>query len=318
MKRIISALLLIPALAWAWESPKTVRTVIPFTPGSGNEMSFRAVAAVVEKRHGIAFVIENPAGADGNNGMNQFAARKPDGATIAVPSCQSTFVAAQIHWADMLKYNPYDLTFVTNIAKSPLAFIATRDSQVNTVPELIQEIQGNKRKISFAVGSSAHKLAYEYFLDKINAQDKNVVAANYKGPLPAAQDVAGGHAEFGIVPTAVANTLLASGKIKVIGIAGEKRLPGFEKTALMNQYVPGLNVYACWNIVLPPNTPADIQDWYVRAFTDAINSAEAKRFFDANFMFVDSAAQGPINVRKDMVMLKRHWGPYVEKMPSPR
>jgi tripartite-type tricarboxylate transporter receptor subunit TctC len=318
MKRILALLLLVPTLALAWNPPKTVRTVIPFTPGSGNEMSFRAVAALVEKKHGIAFVIENPSGADGNNGMNQFAGRKPDGSSIAVPSCQSTFVAAEIHWSDMLKYTPYDLTFVTNIAKSPLAFIANSNSRVNTVPELIRDVQANNRKITFAVGSSAHKLAYEYFLDKVNGQGKQVVAANYKGPLPAAQDVAGGHAEFGIVPIAVASTLLHTGKIKVLGIAGEKRLTGFEKTSLMNQFVPGLNVYACWNIVLPPDTPAEIQDWYAKVFVEAINSAEAKKFFDANFMFVDPAALGPINVRKDMVLLKRQWAPYVEKMPSPR
>lgn len=318
IKQLVAALLLVPTLVLAWEPPRTIKVVIPFTPGSGNEMSFRGVAAIVERKNNVAFIIENIPGADANNGMNQFATRKADGHTIAVPSCQSTFVAADIHWRDMMKYEPYDLTFVTNIAKSPLVFIASSDSRVNTVPELIKDIQSNNRNISFAVGASAHKLAYEYFLDKINGQGKKVAAVSYKGPLPAVQDVAGNHAEFGIVPIAVASTLLHTGRIKVLGIAGEKKLPGFEKTALMNQYVPGLNVYACWNIVLPAGTSSEIQDWYAREFVEAIKSNEAKKFFDANFMFVDQTALGPINSRKDMVMLKRQWGPYVEKMPSPK
>lgn len=318
MKRIIALLLLVPLMALAWTPPKQVRVVIPFTPGSGNEMSFRSVAAYVEQKHNIAFIVENIPGADGNHGMNNFATRPTDGHHIAVPSCQSTFVAADIHWRDMMKYEPYELTMVTNIAKSPLAFIANSDSKINTLPELIKEIQEDRRKINFAIGSSAHKLAYDYFLTHVNGKNKQVVAASYKGPLPAAQDVAGGHAEFGIVPLAVANTLVATGKIKVIAIAGEKRMIGYERVNLANQSVPGLNVYACWNIVLPKGTASEIQEWYAREFVEAITSKQSKKFFDENFMFVDSKALGPINVRKDMVDLRRQWEDYVKQMPSPK
>lgn len=317
MKKLL-ALLLLPLTVWAWEPPKVVSVVIPFTPGSGNEMSFRAVAAYLEQKHKISFVVENVPGADGNVGMNVFAQRPANGHHLAVPSCQSTFVAADIWWRDMMRYEPYDLTMVTNIAKSPLAFIANSNSRVHTLPELIKEIQSNQRPISFAIGSSAHKLAYDYFLTNINGKNKQVVAANYKGPLPAAQDVAGGHAEFGIVPLAVANTLVATGKIRVISIAGERPMAGYERVELSNRYVPGLNVYACWNIVLPKDTPAEITDWYAREFVEAIRSQRSKKFFDENFMFVDTRALGPVGVRKDMVDLRRQWEDYVKRMPSPK
>lgn len=318
MKRLFALLFLLPALSMAWTPPKTVSVVIPFTPGSGNEMSFRVVASYVEKKHNISFVVENIPGADGNHGMNNFAQRPTDGHHIAVPSCQSTFVAADIWWRDMTKYEPYDLTMVTNIAKSPLAFIANSNSKVNTLPELIQDIKKNDRNINFAIGSSAHKLAYDYFLTNIHGKGKKVVAANYKGPLPAAQDVAGGHAEFGIVPLAVANTLVATGKIKVIAIAGEKRMPGYDRVELANKYVPGLNVYACWNIVLPKGTSDDITNWYAQEFVEAIESQASQKFFNENFMFVDRRALGPVNVRKDMVDLRRQWEDYVKQMPSPK
>lgn len=318
MKRLFATLLFVPVLCWAWTPPKTVNVVIPFTPGSGNEMSFRAVASYVEKKHGMTFVVENIPGADGNVGMNAFGQRPADGQHIAVPSCQSTFVAADIWWRDMMKYEPYDLTMVTNIAKSPLAFIANTSSKVNNLPELIREIKKNDRNINFAIGSSAHKLAYDYFLTNIDGKGKKVVAANYKGPLPAAQDVAGGHAEFGIVPLAVANTLVPTGKIKVIAIAGEKKMKGYEQVELANRHVPGLNVYACWNIVLPKNTDQQITEWYAKEFLEAIQSQQSKKFFEENFMFVDPRALGPVNVRKDMVDLRRQWENYVKQMPSPK
>ena len=318
MKKLLLTLLLIPVLAFAWEPPKVVSVVIPFTPGSGNEMSLRAVAAYVEKKNNITFVVENIPGADGNVGMNNFAQRAANGQHIAVPSCQSTFVASDIWWRDMMKYEPYDLTMVTNIAKSPLAFIANSNSKVNTLPELVRDIKADNRNISFAIGSSAHKLAYDYFLTNINGKNKKVTAANYKGPLPAAQDVAGGHAEFGIVPLAVANTLVATGKVKVIAIAGEKKMAGYDTVSLANKTVPGLNVYACWNIVLPKNTNSEITDWYATEFIEAIQSTQSKKFFDDNFMFIDTKALGPVAVRKDMTDLRKQWEEYVKQMPSPR
>lgn len=318
MKRLFALLLFVPILSFAWTPPKTVNVVIPFTPGSGNEMSFRGVASYVEKKHGISFVVENIPGADGNHGMNNFSHRSADGHHIAVPSCQSTFVAADIWWRDMMKYEPYDLVMVTNIAKSPLAFIANSNSKVNTLPELIRDIKSNDRNINFAIGSSAHKLAYDYFLTNIDGKGKKVIAASYKGPLPAAQDVAGGHAEFGIVPLAVANTLVATGKVKVIAIAGEKKMNGYDRVELANRYVPGLNVYACWNIVLPKGTPNEVTEWFAQEFIEAIQSKQSKKFFDENFMFIDQRALGPVGVRKDMVDLRRQWEEYVRQMPSPK
>ena len=61
MKRIVAALLLVPALAWAWQPPagKPVTATVGFAPGSGNEVSFRIVSSIAEKTNnmGNTFVI---------------------------------------------------------------------------------------------------------------------------------------------------------------------------------------------------------------------------------------------------------------------
>lgn len=320
MKKLLATVLMaVTATVWAWQpKDKTINVQIPFTPGSGNEMSFRAVAAIVEQQHKINFLIHNTPGADGNLGMNAFSSMPKNGTWIAVPSCQSTFVAAEIHWHDVIKYQPMDLTFVTNIAKSPLAFIANTNSVINTPRDLVKQVKDNQRNITFAVGSSAHKLAYEYFIDNMKSKTDKTNYVNYKGPLPAAQDVAGGHAELGIVPIAVAQTLLSTGKIKIIGLASEQKLSALPNVPLMQDYVPGLNVYACWNIVLPEGTDIAIQQWFAKVFTQAIRSPNARKFFDNNLMFVDERALGPEGVKKDMLALRQQWSDYVRRMPSPK
>ena len=69
MKKLLLALLL-PLLAFAWEPKRSVTVVFPNGPGAGNEISFRFVANIVEKKTGATFVSEHRPGADGNIAMN--------------------------------------------------------------------------------------------------------------------------------------------------------------------------------------------------------------------------------------------------------
>jgi tripartite-type tricarboxylate transporter receptor subunit TctC len=316
MKKLLAALILAPTFAFAWQPTKPVTVVIPFNPGSGNEMAFRAVTAQLA-RQGLNFVVEHRPGADGNVGMNHFARQPADGHTIAVPACQSTFVAADIHYKNMITYDPMNLSMVTNIGKSPLAFVASSESKINTVSELVQAVQSG-RNMNFAIGSAAHQLAFEYFKSQTQANPERVIAIPHNGPMPAVTAAAGNQIEFAIVPTAVANTLLPSGKIKIIGIAGEKSLAAFPNTALMKDSVPNLNVYACWNIVLPTGTAPEIVKWYSDTFNTAVNSAEYRAWADRNMISIDKNAQGPVGLRRDMQALRAQWQSYTAKMSGPK
>jgi tripartite-type tricarboxylate transporter receptor subunit TctC len=317
IKKILAAAMLVPSLAFAWQPTKPVTVIIPFNPGSGNEMSFRAVSAQLE-RQGFNFVIEHRPGADGNVGMNHFARQPADGHTIAVPACQSTFVAADIHYRHIITYDPMLLTMITNIGKSPLAFVASSESQVNTVDDLLREVRSGSKDINFAIGSAAHQLAFDYFVDQSGANAERVKSVPHNGPLPAVTATAGNHIEFAIVPTAVANTLLPSGKIKIIGIAGEQRLPAFPNTARMTDSVPGLNVYACWNIVLPPGAPNTVVNWYTKHFIAALNSEQYRAWAATNMVSIDRNAHGPDNLRRDMTALRTQWQSYTAKQPGPK
>jgi len=316
IKKILAIALLLPGLAVAWQPTKPVTVVIPFNPGSGNEMAFRSVIAPLERK-GFNFVIEHRPGADGNVGMNHFANQPADGHTIAVPSCQSTFVAADIHYKNMITYDPMSLSMVTNIGKSPLAFVASSESAVDSVDQLIREVSSGDRNINIAIGSAAHQLAFDYFVDRTRASADRVKSIPHNGPLPAVTATAGNHIEFAIVPTAVANTLLPSGKIKILGIAGEQRLPAFPNTARMTDSVPGLNVYACWNVVLPQGAPPEVVKWYSDNFIAAVNREQYQAWAAANMVSIDKNAQGPGPLHQDMMALRKQWQSYTAKQPGP-
>jgi len=315
IKQLLITVLLFPVLGHAWEPSKPINVTVGFGPGSGNEVSFRGVSSLIEKSNpNIKFYIENKPGADGVVAMNEFIGKPSDGYHAYVPSHQGIWVTADVFQKDVKRYSLDDFEYTVSIAKSPLAIIAPANSSVNTIPELLQLLKTTQKPITFAAGSGAHKLAFVYLMNKTNSNQELIKTANYKGPLQAGQDVAGGHVDFGIIPTAIANTLVQTGKVKFIALCSEQKLRRLPNVPLMHDYVPGMNVYAGWGIVLPKGTPKVIVDWYVTEFSKAIRSAEAQKFFDENMMFSQEKLLTPAGFKRDMLDLRSQWLPVVQNM----
>jgi tripartite-type tricarboxylate transporter receptor subunit TctC len=318
MKRIIAALLLVPAMAWAWQPPagKPVTATVGFAPGSGNEVSFRIVSSIAEKNNnlGNTFVVNNKPGAGEIVGVNWFAQQPPTGQNLYIASQQGLFTATEQWYPGQLRINPMDMEFVTTIAKSPLAVVANINSKTNTPEQLIERLKSPKEPINVAIGATAHRIVLEYLMDHVKGDRKIVQAVLYKGPAQAVQDVAGNQAEFGIMPIAIAKPLIDAGKVKPIAITSEQKLTQIPKVPLWKDHVPGLNVYAAWMIMLPPGTPRDQVDYYNRLFVPAINSPEAKKLFDDNLMFTVKSEQTPEGARAYISRLQTQWTPYTRKI----
>lgn len=310
-----------PLLANAWEPKHPITVLLPTSAGSGGEVTARLITSHIESKGKATFALINKAGADGNIMLKQLLESAPDGYTVGIPSCVSGFLFSEAHFSNLITRNPLDLTLITNIGKSPMAFVASSNSNVNSIPELVKEVTSG-REINFAVGGSAHYLAFEYFMQNVNGNKEKVIPIVFKGPVPAVTSVAQYDGktgtEFGVMPIAIANQLVQAGKVKLIGIAGETKLAGIPKEVpLMKDSVAGLNVYGCWNVALPPNTPPEISKWYENNFIPALKTTEYKKFMEENYIFLDPKSIGPKGVRKDMVELQKQWLPYVKNLPKP-
>ena len=314
MKKLLLTILLLPSLALAWQPTRPITVIFPNGPGAGNEISFRFVASIVEKKTKTTFASEYRPGADGNIAMNHFATVPADGYTIAVPACQSNWVTADIWYSNMLKYDAQSFEPVANIARSPLTFWANPKSNINTPKELADAIKNSPRPIAIAIGGGGHRLAVEYLTESLGVPSSRIEAIMYKGPAQALVDVIGGHVEFGVTPVAVGWPHVQPGKLKLIGIANEYPLKGLEKAPLMKTVAPGLFIHGCWNIVLPKGTPADVQTWYHEQFVPAIRSSEAAEKFTENMMFITPAEHTPEGVRTSMAQLRQVWQPIAKKV----
>ncbi len=316
MKRLL-ALLLVTASTLVhaqWQPTKPITVVVPNGPGAGNEIAFRILAKQIEQKSKVTFVYDYRPGAFDTIAMNYFNTVPADGYHVAIPSCQSTYVSAEIWYATTAKFNAMDFVPVTNMGKSPLGFYSRLSSDIDTPEKLIAEVKSGRRPLNFAVGGAAHRLAVEYMVAGVKPSKDSVETVMYKGPAQAMTDVLAGQVEFGVFPIAVGAAMVKMGKIKLIALAGEQPMTGLEKTKLMKDYIPNLNVYACWNLILPRNTSQEIQDWYHATFIPVLNSTETKASYDDQFIFISPSEQTPQGVRAAMHKLREQWQPFARKI----
>ena len=83
----------------------------------------------------------------------------------------------------------------------------------------------------------------------------------------------------------------------------------------MNKWVPGMNVYAGWGIILPKGTSPEIQKWYVDSFAKAIRSPDAQIFFENNYMFADEQELTSDGFKRSMTDLRKLWTPVLVNLP---
>src|ERR1035437_6121409 len=80
------ALCAAPALAQPLYPAKTVRIIVPYPPGGGNDIVGRAYAEELTKRMGQSFIVDNRGGASTIIGAELAAKAPPDGYTLMISS----------------------------------------------------------------------------------------------------------------------------------------------------------------------------------------------------------------------------------------
>jgi len=318
IKKLLIAAVLVPVMAFAWEPTRPVTVVIGNTPGAGNEMAFRKLAEIVQKKNpNFSYVVQNIPGADSVIANNRFLEAAPDGYAINLPSHMSSYVTNDIWEKNIKKYNYDSFIDVLTMGKSPLVLVASVKSGIETPQDFVKYLQSG-RNINVAIGGGAHRTAFEYLMDRGRGNRDAVRSIKFNGPVPALQSVGQWDGktgtEFGIMPIAVAKSLIDAGKVKPIGFTGTRKMPQFPTVPLLNTVAPGINVYAAWSIQLPPGTRSDTVEWYQREFSAAVRSAEYKEYTDANVIFYAEDELTPAGLKRHMEELRAAFLPVLSKI----
>lgn len=236
---------------------KTIRLIVPFPPGGGNDVIARVIAQKLAERMGQQVVVDNKAGANGIVGLQALMQAPPDGYTLAVGAAGPLAVNPSLY--DKLPYDPTkDFAPITNMVNYPLLLVTHPSVPAKTTQELINLAKSKPGQLYFASpgsGNSGH-LAGELF----NAMAAvKTVHVPYKGQGPALSDLISGHVQmlYSSIPSVM--TQVKTGQLHAIAVGSAKRVPSLPDIPTISESgVPGYEAYSWVGMLAPAKTPKDI------------------------------------------------------------
>ncbi|GKS89959.1 tripartite tricarboxylate transporter substrate binding protein [Acidovorax sp. SUPP2539] len=239
-----------PALASVPWPSEPIRIVVPYTAGGFTDQMARLLQVGLQQRLGQPVIVDNKPGANSIIGVDAVAKAAPDGYTFGV------FIAAYAANTTLYPKLPYDpkkdLVGVSLMGVSPLVAAVAMNAPFKTTAELVAYARSNPGKLSFASsgnGSAAHLTSELMRL----ITKTEMVHIPYKGASPALADLMGGQVPLFLDPPPNLIQPARAGKIRLIGVASEKRLPALpDVPTFAEQGYPGL-VGSTWAAMLAPS-----------------------------------------------------------------
>jgi len=276
MKKILAALLLAPALAFAQAYPsKPVRIVVPFPAGGPADIFGRGLAQGMSSELGQPVIVENVGGVGGVLGVDRVAKSAPDGYMLALNSASTVAIAPY-----SLSTMPYDvkkdLALITVVVRVPEVLVVHPSLPVNSMAELVAYAKANPGKVNFgsAGGGSITHLAGELLKAEASV---NMVHVAYKGAAPAVSDLVGGQVQMGIFDVPVLLGHIRAGRLKALAVTSASRastLPEVPTTAQTGY--PNVTSDNWYGLVAPAATPPEVQKRIHAAAVAALSSAAIK------------------------------------------
>jgi len=255
---LVLLMLVLPSAALAQSYPeKTIRIIVGYTPGGGNDIAARLIAPKLSEALGQPVIVENKPGAGTNIATEYVAKSAPDGYTLLLGSPALTInrsLYGKLPF-DALR----DLTGVSMFAVSANIMVANPSLPAKNVKELIALARSKPGGITFSSsgkGSSQH-LTGELF----NLRAKvNTLHVAYKGTAPALTALISGEGDISYTNIPSSLPHIKSGRLRVMANTGSKRADLLPDVPTLKESGVDVDTIVWYSIVAPAATPRPIVD----------------------------------------------------------
>ena len=232
---------------------RSIRFIVPFPPGGGNDIVGRIVAQHLQSMLGQSIVVDNRGGAGGTLGTDIAAKAPPDGYTLLINN-----VSLAIN-ATLFPRLPYDtlrdLAPISLVGHQPSVLLIHPGVKAKTVKELLALSRSQPGGLIYGSGgpgSSGHLATERLRL----ATGINLTHVPYKGLGPAMTDLMGGRVELIIATASTALPMLKTGKVEALAVTTARRFTLLPQVPTMIEAgVPDYEVSTWYAMLVPARTP---------------------------------------------------------------
>jgi len=197
---------------------KPITLLIPFPPGTGNDIVGRLVGNKLPEFLGQRVVADNRSGASGNIAVEAARRAAPDGYTLVVAS---TSFAINLY---TMKGNHTlaDFTPVAMIGKLPYTLMVAKSVPAKNIKELVDLLKAKPGQLNAGQGGPT---GTTYFLTETLKKTAavDVLAVPYKGTTAGMMDLLADRMHIMFAPMVTGLAHYQAGKVQMHGVTGAKR-----------------------------------------------------------------------------------------------
>lgn len=269
------------AAAWAAQPypAKTIRMLVPFSPGGTSDVIVRPLCEKLTQLLGRSVVPDYMPGAGGTLAAASVAAAAPDGYTLLLGSTGALATGPHV---TKVPYDPLkSFTPVGQLATSQYAVVVPAASPIASLDDLLKRVQAAPGKLSYGspgVGSLGH-LAAELW-KKMRHVD--IIHVPYRGQSQMSVDLYAGRLDVGFAGLGDTVPMVKSGRLRALAVTGATRaqsLPDVPTIAELG--LPGYEASVFWGVVAPAGTPPDVVHKLNEALNRIVRMEDVRKFWIA-------------------------------------
>ncbi|KQP36321.1 tripartite tricarboxylate transporter substrate binding protein [Pseudorhodoferax sp. Leaf274] len=295
----------LPAAAQTYPS-KPIRVIVPYAAGGSTDQLARAVQQPLAEALGQPVIIDNRPGAGGAIGTDMVAKAAPDGYTLVFGNSGPSALLS------LMRKTPYDevrdFRPISTVAFTPMILAVPADLPVGTVQEFVAYVKKQDGKLnigSVGNGSFSH-LTSEYFN---TAAGIRLVHVPYNGGAPLTTAMLGGQVQASFVTGLDGATMLATGKVKYLGVSTLKATPVVPGVPAIADALPGFQSAAWFGLLAPKGTPDEIVQKLNAAVVAAVARPEIHKLFTGRN--VEARSSTPAEMEKLIGDEIQQWKPVI-------
>lgn len=283
---------------------KPIQLVVPFTPGGGfADRVARLIGDKFRDKWGQPGVVDNRPGASGNIGGEYVARAAPDGYTLLVAGDNPLVINKTLF--PKLSYDPEALTPVSIVIKSPLILVAHPAVPAKNLQELLGYAKANPENLNLGSNGNGSNMHLSLELLKMNTGVR-ITHVPYKGVPNALTDLVGGQIQLMFVGLGTVLQQLKAGKLKVIAVAGAKRMDALPDVPAIAETVPGFVTETWFGVVAPPKTPPAIAARLSEVIAEMVRAPESIKLFET--LSVEGVGATPEETARFLKEETARWG----------